>query len=665
MKRHMFWKTAWKKMAGVLALGAAAIAAAAPPPTEAFFRLPAMSGAQLSPDGRSVALRMAAKDRPAWLTVLDLETMKITPVASFEDVPVGEFRWVNDKRLVFGLNPPLVGPNRVDVGVGLFAVDADGRNFRQLVESTGRSFFRDAQEGLPRLPRFTRLAEPQGAQDDDSVLVTRPEEASRERVGHWRLSRLNTRNGRASEIDAPVHAEQWLLDAAGELRAVRSREGAQAEVLWRDADGRWRSIDRHNVYEVTDSVELRHIGPDGRLYVEAARGDKTALFTLDPATGKRSAQPLAASDDFDIHPRFITAADGRLLGLRYVIDAEITQWLDAAAKAVQADIDERLPATANRLSLPRRGDSPWVLVQAFADVQPSLTYVYNRATKKLTRLGASHPEIEPLAMGQTDLVRYKARDGLVIPAWLTLPPGGAKKNLPLVVLVHGGPWVRGFAWHWDPEVQFLASRGYAVLQPEFRGSTGYGGRHYEAGFKQWGRAMQADIADGARWAVAQGTADPKRICIAGASYGGYATLMGLAQEPELYRCGIAWAAVSDIQLMYSVRWSDFSNEFKREGMPKLIGDREADAAMLDAASPLKNAVRIKQPLLLAHGAWDVRVPIVHFDAMRDALQPGNREVETVVYPDEGHGWQKPANNVDFWNRVERFLARNIGPGAAP
>jgi dipeptidyl aminopeptidase/acylaminoacyl peptidase len=217
----------------------------------------------------------------------------------------------------------------------------------------------------------------------------------------------------------------------------------------------------------------------------------------------------------------------------------------------------------------------------------------------------------------------------------------------------------------DAEVQFLASRGYAVLMPEFRGSTGYGAKLYQAGFKQWGQAMQTDLADAAQWAIAQGTADPQRICIAGASYGGYATLMGLAQDPGLYRCGIDWAGVSDIQLMYSVYWSDNTNEFKREGMPVLIGDPKDDAAMLEAHSPLKNASRIRQPLLLAYGAWDLRVPIVHGESLRDALRPHNSNVEWVVYPDEGHGWHKPETNLDFWGRVERFLDRQIGPGAKP
>lgn len=222
-------------------------------------------------------------------------------------------------------------------------------------------------------------------------------------------------------------------------------------------------------------------------------------------------------------------------------------------------------------------------------------------------------------------MRYKARDGMEIPALLTLPANGAQ-NAPLVVLVHGGPFVRGTHWGWNPDSQFLASRGYAVLEPEFRGSKGYGDKHYRAGWKQWGLAMQNDIADGARWAVAQGFADPKRICIAGASYGGYATLMGLVNDPDLYKCGVNWVGVTDINLLYDGHWSstsDTSEDWKLYGMPDRVGDQVKDAAQLKATSP-----------------------------------------EWIEYQDEGHGWGLPKNRVDFWGRVEKFLDKHIGKGAA-
>ncbi|MDB5935818.1 MAG: prolyl oligopeptidase family protein, partial [Massilia sp.] len=203
----------------------------------------------------------------------------------------------------------------------------------------------------------------------------------------------------------------------------------------------------------------------------------------------------------------------------------------------------------------------------------------------------------------------------------------------------------------------------AVLEPEYRGSTGFGSKHYRAGWKQWGLKMQDDIADGAKWAIAQGIVDPQRICIAGASYGGYATLMGLIKDPELFKCGIDWVGVTDINLLYSGHWSfrsDTSDAYKQYGMPQLVGDPVKDAEQFKATSPLEQAARIKQPLLLAYGGSDVRVPLYHGRKFYEAVKSTNKNVEMVVYDEEGHGWALPKNRIDFWSRVEKFLDKNIG-----
>ena len=262
-------------------------------------------------------------------------------------------------------------------------------------------------------------------------------------------------------------------------------------------------------------------------------------------------------------------------------------------------------------------------------------------------------------MAEQDLLRIKSRDGLEFPVYVTKPHG--KGPWPAVVLVHGGPYVRGTTWGWHPDSQFLASRGYLVVEPEYRGSTGYGDRLFRAGLKQWGLKMQDDITDATRWAVAQGLADPKRLVIAGASYGGYATMMGLVKEPDLYRAGINWVGVTDIDLMYSIDWSDFDGSvWQRYGMPRLVGDRGADKAQLEATSPLKRAAEITKPVLMAYGTKDFRVPLPHGTKMRDALKAaGKVEVEWVEYEEEGHGWLLEKNNVDFWGRVERFLAKHV------
>lgn len=615
-------------------------------PIESFFEDPLLSGAQLSPDGRALAMRIGAKGQRVRLAVLDLQTLKASVVASFADDDVGPFQWASSQRLVLGL-----------VGTpGLVAVDRDGSNYRQLVDPSGT--IRQSNSGDARMqPWNTFLLRTLG--DSDDVLVVSPQEISREKTDYIVLRRLDTRSGRAEDIDAPLHAVDWVADAKGRLRVVKTRLKNRIGIHLRDATGAWKQVlDFENLAAKT--ISPRFVGADGQIYVEAQFNGKAALFTMDPESGRLGDQPVAHNKDFDLQPEILVNGH-KLLGLRYHIDAEVTQWLDADAQALQTRIDALLPNTANRIGLPQTGDSPFVLVESFSDQHPGLTQIYHRGTGKLTPVGSSRPAVQPRQMAQTDFVRYRARDGLEIPAYLTLPLGAEKKDLPLVVLVHGGPNVRGATWRWDAEVQFLASRGYAVLQPEFRGSTGFGARHFTAGWKQWGRAMQTDLADGARWAIAQGWANPKRICIAGPSYGGYAALMGLAQDPDLFRCAINWVGVTDLQMLYSVNWSDTNEETKRYGMPRLIGDPVADAEMLKAASPLYNAARIKAPLLMAYGGKDRRVPIVHGEKFRDAVQPHNSQVEWVVYPDEGHGWSKPETRLDFWGRVERFLARHNPP----
>jgi dipeptidyl aminopeptidase/acylaminoacyl peptidase len=305
------------------------------------------------------------------------------------------------------------------------------------------------------------------------------------------------------------------------------------------------------------------------------------------------------------------------------------------------------------------GCSRWVVISSFSDRQPTVYTLYDREADSYQPIGAQHPKLDPRQMAQRDFQRIAARDGLVFPLHVTTPAG--KGPWPMVVLVHGGPYVRGGRWQWDADSQFLASRGYLVVEPEYRGSTGYGWTLFRAGWKQWGLKMQDDMADAARWAIAQGLADPQRVCIAGASYGGYAVLMGLIRDPDLYRCGVAWAAVTDIGLMYDLNWSDLSDVWQQHGMPALIGDKVADAEQLAATSPLKQAARLKRPLLLVHGGDDRRVPADHFTRFRDAVTQSNPHVETLLFPEEGHGFFKPENRYEFWSRVERFLGQQLAP----
>jgi dipeptidyl aminopeptidase/acylaminoacyl peptidase len=651
---------------------AGAAPASALPPLEHFFANPKFAAPKLSPNGKYLAARISAKGERDWLSVLDLDSNKVTIVAQLRGADIDRFEWVNNERLVFDSTDARSGDGEIMYGPGLYAVNRDGKGFRQLADRTGEIGLDDSRRNLQ--PWNTFMLHQPGPQDSDWIYVTSPIFDPVYHHAHdFGLLRLNTVNGLASRVEKPGSPERggWLLDHQGEPRLVTvtapDDDSDNDTIYYRDsAKSPWRKLAEQKIVgKQPDAFEPLAFGPDGTLYVVGGNDDTDNLYVYDLKAGKLAGAPLVALKGYDFSGGLIMDQH-KLLGVRYTSDAHATLWFDARMKAVQQAVDALLPNTANLVTPPVRPESPWMLVDAYSDVQPHTYLVFDSDKKTLRRVGSNYGEIKPEQMGTQDLVHYKARDGLEIPAWLTLP-AGKSKNLPLVVLVHGGPQVRGASWGWDPEVQFLASRGYAVLQPEYRGSTGFGDHHFRAGWKQWGLKMQDDIADGAKWAIAQGTADPRRICIAGASYGGYATLMGLINDPQLYRCGVEWAGVTDINLLYDGHWrfdSDFSERWKKFGMPELVGDQVKDAAQLKATSPLLQASRIKQPLLLAYGGSDRRVPLVHGTRFRDAVRAGNSEVEWIEYLEEGHGWYLPENRIDFWGRVEKFLARNIGDGAA-
>jgi dipeptidyl aminopeptidase/acylaminoacyl peptidase len=347
-----------------------------------------------------------------------------------------------------------------------------------------------------------------------------------------------------------------------------------------------------------------------------------------------------------------------VLGINYLTDARGTAWLVPEMKKLQADVDKLLPGTVNMLDCGLCQNPGYVLVKSWSDHQPMVFRLYNAKSGSMEVLALARPWIKAGEMATREMMRFEARDGLSIPVHVTLP-NGRSGPAPTVVMVHGGPNLRGGEWVWDDESQFLASRGYVVIEPEFRGSTGFGMKHYEAGLKKWGTGMIDDVADATKWAVKQGYADPRRICIAGASYGGYATLMGLIRYPDLYRCGIAWAAVTDLEMMFSSNWSDLSDYHKEYRLPILLGDPDADKQMLKDTSPVNLVAKLTQPLLIAHGKLDPRVPIRHGAKFYDAVSSNNKNVEWVVYPDEGHGWYLEADDFDFWGRAEKFLAKNL------
>jgi dipeptidyl aminopeptidase/acylaminoacyl peptidase len=659
-------------LAGALLCSASPVLAAGAiktlPSLADFFNNPHFSDAELSPSGKYLAVRLGNKDNKRdMLGVVDLTSNSVKVVGNFSDADIGQYAWVNDNRLVFTATDRDLAQGDMRYAPGMYAINRDGSAFRQLAMRSGKAFITDGSTLGARdlLPWHTYLTDQDGAQDSDYIYVQDRNFSSSGELINVNLLRLNTVNGRVNaSVERPGDSFYWMLDHKGEPRLTITRDKGTSSVYYREPDTKaWRKLTDFESYTGRGgNFRPLAFGPDGTLYVISHNNrDTTDVYPYDLKAGKLGPKPLVHLEGYDFRGELIMSKD-KLLGIRHLTDAKGTTWIDPAMKAMQEKIDAMLPNTVNLLSVPVRSETPWVMVTAYADIWPQRMMLYNSETNKLTMVGESHPTINPNDMARKVMVEYKARDGLVIPAWLTVPQGG-NKNLPMVVLVHGGPWVRGSDWDWDPQVQFLASRGYAVLEPEFRGSTGYGSKLFYAGWKQWGLKMQDDIADGTRWAIAKGYADPKRICIAGASYGGYATLMGLIKDPDLYKCGIEWVGVTDINLMYDGSWfyrSDLSDDWKQYGMPQLIGDQVKDAEQLKATSPLLQANKIKQPLLMAYGGADERVPLPHGTKFYKAIKETNPNVEWIEYEEEGHGWKLPQTRIDFWGRVEKFLNKNIG-----
>jgi dipeptidyl aminopeptidase/acylaminoacyl peptidase len=627
---------------------------ATPLPVKAFFTPPQFSGAVLSPDGGNVALLMRGPEGNIVLASMPAAGGPARILAGIRGMDIYDIHWVNNRRVVFSAMRPDAEESERPAGPGLHAINIDGSKRVHLVAHEWDS------GGPTALPPNTFFLSDMHDDRSSDVYVVRYD-VFREDFEGYTLFRLNTETGNLARVDVPTGIKKVLIDAAGVPRVVTQSRDGRTALLYNDpATGKWREVAAHELTSPTyASPEL--VTKSGELYVVSNNGRNTAgLYRFDVGTGKMDPEPVIGLKQFDFTGSLILAPDREsLLGVRYETSEAITTWLDEGMKKVQQQVDALLPSTINELHPARDAVADTVVVRSYSDTEPGFWQLYHRGTGKLTPLGTRMPGINPLQMASTSFVRYKARDGREIPAYLTLPKGGGK-NLPMVVLVHGGPWVRGGHLEWNREVQFLSSRGYAVLRPEFRGSLGFGVEHFRAGWKQWGQAMQDDVADGTRWAIERGVADPKRICIAGASYGGYATLMGLVNNPELFRCGVDWVGVTDINLLYDLRFTNTSQEAKKYGLPVLVGDQARDAAMLKANSPLENAAKITQPLLLAYGGRDRTVPIEHGKKFYAAVKQGNPRVEWIEYPREGHGWAYERTQVDFWSRVEKFLGDNLG-----
>ena len=470
---------------------------------------------------------------------------------------------------------------------------------------------------------------------------------------------LDLASGKLTQVaENPGNITSWGADHAGRLRYAIATDGVNQTYLYRDdPKAAFKPV---LTTTFRDNFSPQFFTADNRkLYVASNIGrDKVAIVVVDPATAKEE-EVVYARDDVDVGGVVWSKARKRAAYVGYQTWKSQRHYLHDDARQLFKRLEEKLAGYEVTVQS-TTDDESGLIVAATNDRTQGARYFYDRKADRLTKLGDVTPWLPEAKMAAMKPIEFKARDGLDLHGYLTLPNGVAAKMLPVIVNPHGGPWFRD-GWGFNPEVQFLASRGYAVLQINYRGSTGYGRKFWESSFKQWGFAMQDDITDGVEWLIKEGIADPKRVCIYGGSYGGYATLEGLVKTPDLYACGVDYVGVSNLfTFMKTIPpyWKPFLAM-----MHEMVGDPSMDKERLAAASPALNADRIKAPLLIAQGARDPRVNKDESDQMVAALKKRGIDVPYIVKDNEGHGFHNEENQFAFYEAMEKFLDKYIGKRA--
>jgi dipeptidyl aminopeptidase/acylaminoacyl peptidase len=598
-------------------------------PLRDFFRNPDETGFQISPDGRYLSW-LAPYERRLNVFVRPLAGGAPVRVTSETARDIGGYFWKGE-RIVY------VKDAGGDENFHVVTVDRTGGDARDL--TPGEKVKADVVDIL---------------EDDDGHLILAH---NRRDETVFDVFRVNLATGEETPIaQNPGNIVSWGTDHEGRLRIATTSDGVDTSLLYRASEDEEFAPILTTSFKETVSP-LFFTFDNRRLYVASNRGrDKSAIFEFDPVTAKEGAL-LVESPEADVDSLSYSHKRKVLTAARWVTSKVQRKFFDAQTEAMFRDLEARLPGYEISLTSADKAEDKFV-VAATSDRTPGKRYLYDKATKELTLLADVAPWLPEDELAPMRPIQYTSRDGRVIHGYLTLPKGVEARNLPVVVNVHGGPWHRD-VWGYNPEVQFLANRGYAVLQVNFRGSTGYGRAFWEASFREWGRKMQDDVTDGVQWLIAQGIADPARVAIYGGSYGGYATLAGLAYTPDLYAAGIDYVGVSNLlTFMKSIPpyWKPMLAMLQ-----EMVGDMEKDEAMLRAASPVFSADRIKAPLLIAQGAKDPRVVKSESDQMVEAMRKRGVEVEYLVKDNEGHGFHNEENRFEFYEAMERFLDRHLGP----
>lgn len=608
-----------------LLLALPAISGAREIPLRDFFRNPERSGYQISPDGRTISFMAPYKSRMN-IFVQERGSKEAVMVSSETERSVSGYFWKGNDRLIY------VKDFGGDENFHIVSVDKAGRDMKDLTPFPGVKAH--IYDDLP---------------DNDTEMIIGHNKRKKE---VFDVFRLNVMTGEMTRIaENPGNITGWLTDHDGKLRAAMTTDGTNRTLLYRE-----KETDEFKPVLTTSFKE--GFGPlfftfdNKRLYGLSNIGrDKYAAVEFDPVLKKETAV-LHEHPEVDMDSLFYSRKRKVLIGARYNTWKSFRVFFDKEYEETVKDLEERLPGYEIGLSSYDKAEETYI-VRTYSDRSLGAYYLYHWPSKKLEKLAEVSPWLKEEELAGMKPVSYKSRDGLMIHGYLTLPKGVEARNLPVVVNPHGGPWARD-SWGFNPEVQFLANRGYAVLQMNFRGSTGYGRRFWEASFKQWGLKMQDDITDGVNYLVKEGIADPKRIAIYGASYGGYATLAGAAFTPGLYACAVDYVGVSNLlTFMKSIPpyWKPMLDQ-----MHEMVGDPATEEAAMKAVSPAFHADKIKAPLFVAQGAKDPRVNINESDQIVETLRKRGVAVEYMVKENEGHGFSNEENRFDFYEAMEKFLS---------
>ena len=613
-------------------------------PVEKFFASDELGIFRISPDGKT-ACALGLWKGSMNLFAIDLDTREATRITSIKRQNIDSLVWANNTRLVFTLNYD------GDENQGLFAVNSDGSDYRVLEKpllSTGAFVYRYTKP----LDRYEK--------NDEEILVISNHDTDFEFPSVYRL---NLYSGRKVLHDKnPGEVTSWYTDWNGETRlAVAHSEQGGHYCLYRESRLQpWKEIARFGFAEPywVPAVSKGNNSPfsrDGKTVFARSHieSDTAVIQPLDLDTFRLG--PILHGDEvYDAASIVQSNYSGGLIGINYNGSRPYTHWFNDEMKLLQSYMEKKLP-DLNHVFVNSNLEETKHIVASYSDRVKSVYSLLSITNGKIDySLISAGQELHPEDLAETRSIRFTARDGLTLHGYLTLPNVETPAKLPMIVHPHGGPWVRD-DWGFDSRVQYMANRGFAVLQINFRGSSGYGLTFLHSGDKKWGTDMQNDIVDGVQWAIDEGIADPDRIGIYGASYGGYTTLAQLVLYPELYKFGIC--SVGPGNLIDLINWrKKLGHDRAYLSYTRTIGDPDTEKDLLATHSPINYMDRLQAPLMIVHGTKDYRVPIRQAIELRKKLDRLGKEYEWVVKKDEGHGFRKPKNKIELYTKMDEFLA---------